>query len=329
MRERVMGCFANARELRDLAATLRPLSAHEVPGVGVYLGDVPGAGALRESGDALGLSLDFETAGACSATDASTAARLARATEVVATRIAEESPTLMLVQGDRVEAAGAAVAGSAAGVFLGHVTCGFPDGAEAATQRQLIAGLARLHFSSDAAWLAEVHARGAPLGTTCRLVEAPEEVGTQIAQALLRFFDDPTQPLDGRGAALEDFVTRALRDVVEISPEAALQILETPGQEGWNFLDVREPDEYAESHLPGARNSPRGFLEVRADRTHYKRDPWFEDRGRKLILYCGGGHRSAMAARTLMEMGFGAVRSLAEGFTGWLERDYPVEPGSA
>ena len=95
--------------------------------------------------------------------------------------------------------------------------------------------------------------------------------------------------------------------------------------EGWHFVDVREPDEYAAGHVPGARSSPRGFLEVRADLEHYKRDPWFEDRGRKLVLYCGGGHRSALAAQTLQEMGFRDVLSLAGGWTAWSERGYPVE----
>ena len=48
-------------------------------------------------------------------------------------------------------------------------------------------------------------------------------------------------------------------------------------------------------------------------------------RARKLILYCGGGHRSALATRTLREMGFDDVVSMAEGWTGWTERGYPVE----
>jgi rhodanese-related sulfurtransferase len=64
---------------------------------------------------------------------------------------------------------------------------------------------------------------------------------------------------------------------------------------------------------------------VKADLLHRKRDPWFEDRGRKLLLYCGGGHRSALAAKALQEMGFRDVLSLAGGWTAWIERGYPVE----
>ena len=88
---------------------------------------------------------------------------------------------------------------------------------------------------------------------------------------------------------------------------------------------MREPDEYAAGRVPGARNVPRGFLEVRADLDHPKRDAWLADRRRPLVLYCGGGNRSALAAQTLQEMGFARVVSMAEGWSGWLRRDYPVE----
>ncbi len=125
--------------------------------------------------------------------------------------------------------------------------------------------------------------------------------------------------------SLADFVREALEAIDEISPEEAAQILEQPQRAGWFFIDVREPDEFAAGHIPGARNFPRGFLEVRADLEHYKRDPWLEDRGRKLILYCGGGHRSALAGKTLQEMGFRQIRSLAGGWTAWTERELPVE----
>ncbi len=124
---------------------------------------------------------------------------------------------------------------------------------------------------------------------------------------------------------LEDFVREALEVVDEIPPEEAKRILEQPDRDGWHFLDVREPDEFAGGHVPGARNVPRGFLEVRADLKHPKRDPWLAERDRKLVLYCGGGNRSALAARTLGEMGFSRAVSMAEGWAGWTRRDYPTE----
>ena len=128
--------------------------------------------------------------------------------------------------------------------------------------------------------------------------------------------------------SLADFVAEALRVVEEVRPAEVLRRLGAPDREGWHLLDVREPDEFAEGHIPGARNSPRGFLEVRADLEHHKRDPWFADRERPLLLYCGGGNRSALAARTLQQMGFRRVVSMAGGWAAWLELGYPVEGGS-
>lgn len=124
---------------------------------------------------------------------------------------------------------------------------------------------------------------------------------------------------------LADLVGEARSKIREITAEEARAILDTPGQKGWHFVDVREPDEFAAGHIPGARLYPRGFLEVRADLAHPKRDEWLADRTRPLVLYCGGGHRSALAAETLQQMGFERVVSLAEGWAGWSGRGYPVE----
>lgn len=125
--------------------------------------------------------------------------------------------------------------------------------------------------------------------------------------------------------SLADLVRAALATVEEVSPGELRRLLDRPDRGGIEILDVREPDEYAAGHLPGARPYPRGFLEVRADLEHPKRDPWLADRSRRLVLYCGGGHRSALAAHTLQQMGFTDVRSLAEGWTGWTARNLPIE----
>lgn len=124
---------------------------------------------------------------------------------------------------------------------------------------------------------------------------------------------------------LDDFVREALESVEELGPEEAARLLEAPERGGWHFVDVREESEFEAGHVPGAVLVPRGFLEVKADLAHAKRDPWLEDRGRKLVLYCGGGNRSALAARTLQQMGFTNVVSLREGWSGWTKRGYPVE----
>jgi rhodanese-related sulfurtransferase len=124
---------------------------------------------------------------------------------------------------------------------------------------------------------------------------------------------------------LYDYVRDALARIQEITPEDGKRLLDVSGHEGWHFVDVREESEFAAGHVPGAKNVPRGFLEVKADLEHHKRDPWLADRDRKLVLYCGGGNRSALAVKTLQEMGFTQVVSLAEGWAGWTRRGYLEE----
>jgi sulfur-carrier protein adenylyltransferase/sulfurtransferase len=84
------------------------------------------------------------------------------------------------------------------------------------------------------------------------------------------------------------------------------------------FVDVREREEWDEGHIPGAVHVPRGNLESRVEGLLPERD-------RPLVVYCAGGSRSAFAARTLGELGYTDVRSLAGGFTDWKRNGYPVQ----
>ena len=83
-------------------------------------------------------------------------------------------------------------------------------------------------------------------------------------------------------------------------------------------IDVREPDEHAQGMIPGTIHIPRGFLELRIERT-------VPDRESPVVLYCASGTRSLLAARSLAELGYGNVRSLAGGFTGWKRAGLPWE----
>jgi len=91
------------------------------------------------------------------------------------------------------------------------------------------------------------------------------------------------------------------------------------------LVDVREPDELREhGAIPGAVHAPRGMLEFWADPTcSYHRAEFDPDR--RLILHCGGGGRSALAADTLQQMGYANVAHLDGGFSAWKAANRPVE----
>lgn len=124
------------------------------------------------------------------------------------------------------------------------------------------------------------------------------------------------------GKSLSDFVNEALTQVQEVTPSF---VMEDSEAQGFRIIDVREQDEFDAGHIPGAELFPRGFLEVRADLAHPKRDLSLADRTQRIICYCGGGHRSALAAKALLDMGFEDVRSMAGGWTAWTTAEYPIE----
>jgi molybdopterin/thiamine biosynthesis adenylyltransferase/rhodanese-related sulfurtransferase len=83
-------------------------------------------------------------------------------------------------------------------------------------------------------------------------------------------------------------------------------------------VDVREQDEWDEGHIPGAVHIPRGRLESRIERAA-------PDLTRPVILYCSSGSRSVFAAKTLGDLGYDHVVSLAGGFTDWKRNGFPVQ----
>src|SRR3954464_2256194 len=80
--------------------------------------------------------------------------------------------------------------------------------------------------------------------------------------------------------------------------------------EGAIWIDVREADEWQEGHLPGAVHIPRGYLESRVEGAA-------PDKSTQVVVYCASAARSAFAAKTLEELGYENVHSLAGGFTDW------------
>jgi rhodanese-related sulfurtransferase len=83
------------------------------------------------------------------------------------------------------------------------------------------------------------------------------------------------------------------------------------------LVDVREEGEWNKDHLPGAIHLGKGIIE----RDVEERIP---DTGADIVLYCGGGFRSALAADNLQKMGYTNVWSMDGGYRGWTEQGYPL-----
>jgi molybdopterin/thiamine biosynthesis adenylyltransferase/rhodanese-related sulfurtransferase len=113
-----------------------------------------------------------------------------------------------------------------------------------------------------------------------------------------------------------ELLAAARARIREVTPEEVRAGLEAgrPVQ----LVDVREDDEWAAGHLPGARHVTRGFLEARIEQE-------VPDRGAELVVYCAAGARSAFAAATLAGMGYARVASMAGGYGRWSDLGYPVE----
>jgi rhodanese-related sulfurtransferase len=86
------------------------------------------------------------------------------------------------------------------------------------------------------------------------------------------------------------------------------------------LVDAREDSEWANGHLPGAVHLSKGIIERDIERT-------VPDSGAKVILYCGGGFRSALAADNLQKMGYTNVESMDGGWKGWNEAGLPTAKG--
>jgi rhodanese-related sulfurtransferase len=84
------------------------------------------------------------------------------------------------------------------------------------------------------------------------------------------------------------------------------------------LVDVREESEWAQGHLPGAVHLGKGVIERDVEQA-------FPDKDAPLVLYCGGGYRSALAADSLQKMGYTNVISMDGGWRGWTDAGFPVE----
>ena len=112
-----------------------------------------------------------------------------------------------------------------------------------------------------------------------------------------------------------DLINEAKSRIREVSVRDVSALPEGPGRPV--LLDVREPNEWNLGRIPGAVHIPRGTLETKVEQTI--------PRDAKIIVYCAGGNRSALAADTLQQMGYTDVASMAGGWKDWVGAGGKVE----
>jgi len=111
-----------------------------------------------------------------------------------------------------------------------------------------------------------------------------------------------------------DLVNEARQRITEVDVAGTVDAL---GDAEVAILDVREPEEFAQGHIQGAINIPRGVAEMGVPQR-------LPDRSQRIICYCGGGNRSALAADNLRQMGYERIESMAGGFRAWVQSGQKV-----
>jgi len=123
----------------------------------------------------------------------------------------------------------------------------------------------------------------------------------------------------------KQLLDEANAEVTAIAPTDAMPLLAQ--KDRVTFIDLRDPRELErEGRIPGAVHCPRGMLEFWIDPESPYHRPVFAEK-KKLLFFCAGGWRSALAAKTAQDMGLDDVAHLEGGFTAWRQADGAVEGG--
>jgi sulfur-carrier protein adenylyltransferase/sulfurtransferase len=117
-------------------------------------------------------------------------------------------------------------------------------------------------------------------------------------------------------SSYRDFLQETREQIDEIDVARARELHEDAAPPV--FLDIREREEWDEGHIPAAVHLPRGWLESRIEQT-------VPDHSRQIVAYCASGNRSTFAARTLEELGYENVVSLAGGINDWKRHGFPLQ----
>lgn len=119
-----------------------------------------------------------------------------------------------------------------------------------------------------------------------------------------------------------DLVKEAKQQIENLTPA---QVKEEINNGKAQLIDIREAEELtATGKIPGSTHAPRGMLEFYADASLPYNKPEF-DKSKRIILHCASGGRSALAAKTLKEMGYENVAHMDGGIKAWKEAGMPVE----
>lgn len=108
-------------------------------------------------------------------------------------------------------------------------------------------------------------------------------------------------------------------DKIDVGQASSLQ-----GRDDVVFVDVRESNEVAKGKIPGAVHAPRGLLEFLTDPGSPMHNPALSS-GKQLIIYCGTGGRSALAGKTMKDMGVDRVTNMLGGIAAWREAGGDIE----
>ena len=116
-----------------------------------------------------------------------------------------------------------------------------------------------------------------------------------------------------------EFIRQIKSQIAPVDPsDVNAALADANGSGAPALIDVRESDEVARGLIPGAKHVPRGHLESRIEGE-------VPDRSQRVVVYCASGNRSALAAKTLEDLGYENVESMTGGFTLWKDRGYEVE----
>lgn len=124
-------------------------------------------------------------------------------------------------------------------------------------------------------------------------------------------------------------VTKGIKELLAEANEAVRTVptaeaIAMLGEDGVTFVDLRDPRELErDGMVPGAFHATRGMLEFWVDPASPYHKPIFAE-DRQFVLYCASGWRSALAAKTLVDMGMTNVAHVEGGFTAWKQADGPV-----